>query len=276
MVESAFTRVNSPGDGRTLESEALFELRSHPAQLVSLTLGVVAYSLGHSAMAAAAGLVARALSGGTFGAGHLTAWLWRSSLTTTAYVGLVAAVVKAGGGALLAKVEREIASAVAGRLRVTLVGGMLQNGMSLPAPKVLASVAVRLRDVEAAITDGVLTGWRAAAQLVPLGICLLLLSSKLAVLAALAVVPFALTLTVLRRRARRASERAQALVESLEQGVDELVRNADLFRSYGAGGRALSAIEDAGGTAGAAAARVEMGRALLSGANEAIAALAIV
>jgi ABC-type multidrug transport system fused ATPase/permease subunit len=257
----------------------LFELRSRPSQLVSLTLGVVAYSIGHSAMAASAGLLAHAVSSGSIGLGldgRLATWLWRGSLTTLAYVGLAAAVVKAGAGALLASAERQLAASVAGRLRVTLVGGMLQGGLSLPAPRVLAAIAVRLRDVESAITEGVLTGWRAAAQLLPLGVCLVALSSKLALLAALAVVPFAVAVAALRGRARRASEHAQSLVERLEQGVDELVRNADLFRSYGAGARALTAIDKAGAEAGTSAAKVEMGRALLSGANEAMGALAIV
>ena len=270
--------IGSSPRPRTLESEALFELRSRPSQLASLTLGVVAYSVGHSVMAASAGLLAHGISGGTTSNeldGKMTVWLWKGSLTTLAYVGLAAAIVKAGAGALLAREERQLAASVAGRLRVTFVDGMLRNGLSLPAPHVLSVIAVRLREVESAVTEGVLTGWRAAAQLVPLAVCLAVLSSKLAVLGALSVVPFAIALATLRGRARRASERAQSVVERLERGVDELVRNADLFRTYGAGERALAAIGRTGNDAGTTAAHVDMGRALLSGANEAMGALGI-
>jgi ABC-type multidrug transport system fused ATPase/permease subunit len=275
MTQSA---VSDSLPARTLESEALFELCSRPSQLASLTLGVVAYSVGHAAMAASAGLLAHKIAGGSAGHGLdgvMAAKLWKGSLTTLAYVGLVAAFVKAGTGAYLARAERQLAASVAGRLRVTLVGGMLRNGLSLPAPRALAAIAVRLRDVESAVTEGVLTGWRAAVQLVPLALCLVALSSRLAVLAAVCVVPFVVAVAALRGRARLANEQAQSLVERLEQGVDELVRNADLFRTYGAGERALAAIDRAGVEAGASAAKVEMGRALLSGANEAMAALAI-
>jgi ABC-type multidrug transport system fused ATPase/permease subunit len=275
MTQSA---VSDAPTTRTLESEALFELRSRPSQLTGLTLGVVAYSVGHSAMAASAGLLAHRLAGGSADHGldgARAAELWKGSLTTLAYVGLVAAFVKAGTAAYLARAERQLAASVAGRLRLTLVGGMLRNGLALPAPLALAAIAVRLRDVESAVTEGVLTGWRAAVQLVPLALCLIALSSKLAVFSAVCVVPFAVAVAALRGRARRASEQAQSLVERLEQGVDELVRNADLFRTYGAGERALSAIDRAGVEAGDSAAKVEMGRALLSGANEAMAALAI-
>jgi ABC-type multidrug transport system fused ATPase/permease subunit len=179
------------------------------------------------------------------------------------------------GGAGLAHAERELAASVAGRLRVALVGALLREGLLLPAPRVLATLAVRLREVEGAVTQGVLTRARAIVQLLPLGACLIALSPALASAAAISVAPFAVAAAALRGRARRASERAQREVEDLEGGVDELVRNADLFRTYGAGDGVLQAVRRSGVAAGASAARVEMARAALSGGNEVMGALAI-
>jgi ABC-type multidrug transport system fused ATPase/permease subunit len=261
---------------RTLEGEVLFELFARRGLFLSLTLGVVGYSAGHAGMALSAGVLAKAIASTPFEhpSQALPDKTWDTAIAFS-YVGLGAAVVKAGAGSILAFSEKRFGAAVSGRLRLGLVGNLLQDGPSLPAPRVLATLAVRLREIERAVTDGVLTTARALAQLVPLAACLVALSPGLGGLALAAVVPFALGIAELRKKARGASERAQALVESLDCGVDELVRNADLWRAYGAGERVLAVVERAGAESGRAAARVESARAALSGANEVLAALAI-
>ncbi len=65
-------------------------------------------------------------------------------------------------------------------------------------------------------------------------------------------------------------------MEELHTGVDELVKNLDLFRSYGAGDRVESSIQRAGRAARRSEARVEALRAALSGGNEVLGALALV
>jgi ATP-binding cassette subfamily C protein CydD len=79
----------------------------------------------------------------------------------------------------------------------------------------------------------------------------------------------------LRTRWRAANARSQAFLEQLFGGVDDLVRNVDLWRSYGAGERISHAIDVTSRQAVRAAARVDGARAALSGANELLAALAL-
>ncbi|HEX4340201.1 MAG TPA: ABC transporter ATP-binding protein [Polyangiaceae bacterium] len=239
-----------------------------------MTLGVAGYSAGHAALAVAAGSLAAALG---------KSWValpsfvrLGNSIAAASYVGLVAALVKAASGALMAGSERLLGARVAARFRTGLLRRLLRNGPNLPAPRALAQLSVRLREIEASVSAGVLTGTRAAVQLVPLAACLVAISPSLTAFALLAVTPFAVAVAALRGRARRQSEALQHELEVLECGLDELVSHADLFRAYGAGERVVRAVENAGIRAGTSAARVDVGRALLSGGNEVMAALAIV
>ena len=138
-----------------------------------------------------------------------------------------------------------------------------------------AALVVRLREVERGIDDGVFVGLRAAANLVPLVIALVFLSSTLALAALAALLPFALGLAFVRRRFRRGYARALRLAEELHAGVDELVRHLDLWRTYGAGERVQRALAAAGDEAARASARADAGRTALSGANEVLAAGAL-
>jgi ABC-type multidrug transport system fused ATPase/permease subunit len=264
---------------RTLEHEVLFELNAHRTLLAGLTLGVAGSAFGHAAMALAAGALAASLSGAPRSASLAAVpkldWV-ESSVVAASYVGLVAALVKAGSGVLAARNERLLATQLTSRLRLSLLRRLLHQGPALPAPRALAQLAVRLREVERAVSEGVLTGARALVQLVPLAACLFVLSPRLALFAALGVTPFAVLAARLRGRARRQSERLHTELEGLECGLDELVTHADLFRAYGAGQRIIGVVETSGARAGSAAAQLEMARSALSGANEIAAALAIV
>jgi ABC-type multidrug transport system fused ATPase/permease subunit len=262
----------------TLEREVLFDLLSQRPLLAALTLGVVGYSVSHAALAVAAGSVAASLSGAPL-ARSLVAlpsyFQLEKSTAAATYVGLVAALVKAGTGAISAGCERLLAARVATRLRTSLLRELLRKGPLLPAPHALAQMSVRLREVEAAVSEGALTSVRALVQLVPLAVCLVLLSPALSAFALAAVAPFAIVVAALRGRARRQSERLQAELEALECGLDEIVSHADLFRAYGAGERVVTAVEVTGARAGTSAARVDVVRAVLSGGNEVMGALAV-
>lgn len=262
---------------RTIEQRVLFALRDRPELLAKLTLGVVGYSVAHAALALSAGSVASALGTTPLDRPALSGiQSFEASIATASYVGLLAAIVKALAGTVLSASERRLGATVAGDLRVALVDGFLSHGMGMPAPNVLARLAVRLREVELAVVEGVLGRVRGAAQLLPLGVCLVVLSPRLALGAFIAVAPFAFVLSALRRHMRRASERAQRAVEDLERGVDELVRNVDLFRAYGAGERAIEAVSRSTALATSEAARLDGSRAFASGLNEVMAALAVV
>jgi ABC-type multidrug transport system fused ATPase/permease subunit len=261
-------------DRRTLEREVLFELSSHRSLLAALTLGVVGYSAGHAALAVAAGGLAASLGNSSVALPSFARL--GNSVASASYVGLVAALVKAGSGALVAGSERLLGARVAGRFRTIVLRDVLKNGSNLPPQRALAQIGVRLREVEAAVSAGALTAAVAIAQLVPLAACLVGISPTLSAFALLGVAPFAVAIASLRARARRQSERLQGELEALECGLDEFVSHADLFRAYGAGERVVAAVEAAGLRVGSTAARVDMGRALLSGGNEVAAALAIV
>jgi ATP-binding cassette subfamily C protein CydD len=108
-----------------------------------------------------------------------------------------------------------------------------------------------------------------------LGVALIALSSRLAFMSILALVPFALLLGFARRRFRAGYGRAAALAEALHGAVDELVRHVDLWRTFGAEARVRAALDEAGERAGKAAARADAARSTLSGLNEVLAAAAL-
>jgi ABC-type multidrug transport system fused ATPase/permease subunit len=192
------------------------------------------------------------------------------------YVGLAAAAVKAMGSILLAFTETRAAGELACALRERLVARVAAHGMSRGAPRILATVAVRLREVETALVQGAIASLRAVAQLAPILVGVIFVSPLLALVGTLVLAPFGFALAALRRRWRSGSEGAQLRAEDLHTGVDELVGNLDLWRTYGATERIAASIRRAGESAVGAATRVEVARAALSGSNEVLGALALV
>jgi ABC-type multidrug transport system fused ATPase/permease subunit len=235
-----------------------------------LALAVAAYGLGHGALALAAGLIGRALAGA--GTADVGGW----TVGEISYIGLGAAIVKAGSGIFLAFSEANAARGVGLSVRAGVVAGLLDGGMQGAPPRVLATIAVRVREIEGAVVHGVIASVRSVGQLVPLGLALILVSPRLALGGVLLLLPFALGTAALRRRWRRSHAKAQELVEELHTGVDELIKNLDLFRSYGAGDRVERSILRAGRAARRSDARVEALRAALSGGNEVLGAFALV
>ncbi|MRG92687.1 ATP-binding cassette domain-containing protein [Polyangium spumosum] len=152
---------------------------------------------------------------------------------------------------------------------------VLQGQPPSAAAASLAAITVRIRDVERGVDEGVLAAARAIAHLVPLALALLFLSSRLAIAAILLLTPFALLLASARRFVRSHHARSARLAEELHSAVDELVRHLDLWRTYGAARRVHAALGRAGDEAGRAAARAEATRGLISGANEVLAAAAL-
>ena len=154
---------------------------------------------------------------------------------------------------------------VGSALRSEITRNLLRVGLHDAAPRVLATIAVRIREIEQATSAGVLRSVHAVAQLVPLAIALIVVSPALAIGSAFVLTPFAYVLSTLRRRWRRASEHSQALVEQLHAGTDELVKNLDLWRSYGKAEHVVDWMDGAATRAAVVAARVDATRAALSG-----------
>lgn len=259
-------------ENRAFFRTILRELLGNRRLLAGLAASIGAYAIAHGAAAFAAGLLGRALarSVGTAGVGP---WGW--SLPTICYLGLVATLVKAFSSTFLAFFEILAGGLVGCSLRGRATRRLLERGLHDSPPRVLATIAVRIREVEGASVSGVLVGIRAAAQLVPLVLALIFVSAPLALLGILALAPFAVGISMLRRRWRAASAEAQGLVEQLHSGVDDLIKNLDLWRSYGAGRAIEQEVASSGERAARAAARVDAGRAALSGSNEVLGALAL-
>lgn len=270
--------VNSSlSHGVTLEKEVLFALRERRDLSKKLTLGVVGCGAANALLALSAGAVAAGWGRTPFDHPVLPGnWSRWPSIEAASYVGLGSAIVKAALGTLVSASEKRLGATVSGRLRTALVSGFLESGTGMPAPSALALIAVRLREIEHAVIRGVVGRARSITQLGPLALCLVVLAPGLALAATAAVAPFAVVLALLRRRLRLATERAQSTVEVLESEVDELVRNVDLFRAYGAGERALLAIGRSASEAERRGARLDGATALASGFNEVMAALAVV
>jgi ABC-type multidrug transport system fused ATPase/permease subunit len=241
--------------------------------LSGLAVGIAGFALAQAAMALAAGSLGRVLVGGA--ATPASEGPLGLALVGLCYVGLGAAVVKSVSSILLAFAESRASTRVGSALRSEITRNLLRVGLHDAAPRVLATIAVRIREIEHATTAGVVRSVHAVAQLVPLAIALIVVSPTLAIGSALVLAPFAYVLSTLRRRWRRASEHSQALVEQLHAGTDELVKNLDLWRSYGKAEHVVDWMDGAAARAAAMAARVDATRAALSGGNEVLGTLAL-
>lgn len=255
------------------------ELRAAPLLRATLGASILLDALGAGATALAAGLLGRALV-----EPHALAAVTGTSraipagnaVLSTLTLGVLATLVKATGGVLLAYCEGRLAGNVGASLRGRVVATLLGEGLQDLEPRVLATVATQLREVEAAVPLGVVLRARSLAQLLPLALALIVLSPPWMGLLALAgLAPVFLGVGGLRRAWRKGSERAQESLVELQQGVDDLVRNVDLWRSFGAGPTVAASLAASGRLACRQAARVEAGRAALSGFNEVVAALAL-
>ena len=231
----------------------------------------------HGALASCAGLLGQALVGRQFVAAG--AFVDSPPLLFPPLLlclcGFTAALVKTGAGALGIYEQKRAAFRAGNSARRAITDAILRAGQAGSAARTHAALAIRLREIERGVDEGVLAAIRAVAHLVPLAIVLLMLSSRLALVSFAVLAPFALALGQVRRGLRAGHGRASRLAEQLHAGVDELVRHLDLWRTYGAGGRVRRALAIAGEQAGHAAARADAAKAAISGANEVLAALAL-
>lgn len=252
-------------------------LRADRAASGAFALGAVLTALAHGTMAACAGLLGEALLRTQLApaARIVETPILRYSPAFIALFGLCAAVVKLGASALCTYGQHLAAFRFGDAVRADVAVRALCQGRSDAPARSLASLVVQIRDVERGVDEGLLAGMRAAVQLVPLAIVLVVLSRGLALTALLALAPFALALASVRSRFRRGREAAARLAERLHTGVDELFRHLDLWRTFGSGAQVLDGLSRAGDAAGRATAHAEAGRAALSGANEVLAAAAL-
>jgi ABC-type multidrug transport system fused ATPase/permease subunit len=129
--------------------------------------------------------------------------------------------------------------------------------------------------VEVGLEHGLLGGLRAAAQLVPLGVVLVVLSPRMAAVAFVVLGVFGALLGRTRGGFQRATSREAREREQLLEAADEAVRHADLWVSYGAEAKARARVARLGEALARGSARLRARAAALSGANEVLGAVAL-
>jgi ABC-type multidrug transport system fused ATPase/permease subunit len=201
------------------------------------------------------------------------------------FVGLAVVAVKAGAGAYATYIQTGLAAQVGCAVRLDLLDALLSRHQlrqprqndhgSDPATAVLA-LTERARDVEAGLAWGLLGGLRAIAQLVPLAVLLVLLSPRMAAVAAGVLAGFGGLLGRVRAGYREATFRASREQAELLEAADECVRHADLWVTYGAQSTARAGMQSLGGRLAEGSARLAAKTVLLSGTNEVLGAGALV
>jgi ABC-type multidrug transport system fused ATPase/permease subunit len=231
------------------------------------------HGVGHGATALAAGLLGSALTSQS----RLISSPFRvvSDPATLAFVGVAATLLKAAGATVGATLQSRLAQNMVSSVRQVLAGRLLAWGTPMPAGQLSARLAVRFREIETGVQDGLLAGLRALLTLVPLGVALYAVSSTLAWGALLVLAPFALAMSFARRGWRKSHAAALTIAEGLHREVDELVAHMDVWRTFGAGDRVRRALDGLGERAARAASRAEASRAALSSANEVLAAVVL-
>ena len=245
-----------------------------PRWAVMLTFSVALQAAGHVAGAWAAGSIACALTQvkSNVNATDPAAQM----LLPYCVLGLVAAGVKGAGSVGTAFSEQYTLGTLTNSLRRLVASRLIATGSQHAEVGLTAMLSVRLREFQDALKFGLLGRVRALAQLLPLSVALILVSPSLAIFGSLVLLPFAIALGRLRHHWRAASAHAQAQEEALHVGVDELVRNLDVWRTFGAAARIDALIANSGERSVRAQARVAATRAAISNGNEVLGTLLVV
>ncbi len=191
-------------------------------------------------------------------------------------MGLVAAMIKGGTGILAARAQTRLAALAADHVRDGMVRRLLHFGLADPSPVAVARASSRVREIDLAVHDGVLATARAAAQLVPIAVALVLVSPSLSAIAATVLLPFALLLARARRAWRKHHEGYLLAADRLHEEMDDLIRHTDLWRTYGTGDHVRNTLDDLAARMIATRGHAETLRAVLSSSNEVLGALALV
>ncbi|MDB4937536.1 MAG: hypothetical protein JWP87_4508 [Labilithrix sp.] len=274
---------------------------AHPSLGFAIVFGSVMHAAGHALLAAAGGVLARALAGG---AGPMDARsidalsdLGRGDpMLGLAFGGLLAAIAKLVGGVVAAWGEARVAGEVGAELRLEVLDG-IHGVNSLRAPRQrdhgqaqaasvsghgggkiahLASLTTHIGDVEKGVAQGVFAEVRAVLQLAPLVLLLAVLAPHLAGSAAVALGGFAVLVMFARKRLKQNHAHAARETEALLGAADEAVRHADLWATYGAEGRIRAHVAALGRTIIDTASMLRARAAMLSGTSEVLGALALV
>ena len=253
-------------------------------------LAACLHGLGQGAAAAVAGVLCRALVVSNGAAALRIPHFPIFSVSPLGWAGLAlgALVVKVGAGIVAAYEEARLAGEVCVDLRGAVLdtwlgaeptrrAGHADHGAQNPTEtKGVLALTDRVRDVEVGLSKGLLGSARAALQLVPLAVVLVVLAPKLALTAIAVLAVFSVFLGVGRAAFKREQKRLTEKHEALSAAADEAIRHADLWKTYGAEKKIRAHVANVGARIAEHAARLEARGAAWSGANEILGASALV
>jgi ABC-type multidrug transport system fused ATPase/permease subunit len=204
------------------------------------------------------------------------------------WVGLAVVLVKAAAGTYATYVQVRVAGQVGCALRLELFDALLSihrlrhprqrdhGSEGVPPSRAVMGLTERVREVDLGLAHGLLGGGRAVAQLVPIGVLLALLAPRMAAVAALVLAGFGWVLGRWRAGYRAASKQSAREHEQLLEAADEAVRHADLWVTFGAEAKARASVRGLGNALADRWASLDARASALSGANEVLAATALV
>ncbi len=214
-------------------------------------------------------------------------WNVRGSLVVVlAAVGFVAACAKAAGGAGASFFQARLSGAFGDALRLAVLE---KRALEVAHPRQADQGAIVGASATFTAVDDLTTGVReaqagfsaalgalkAVLQLVPLVVLAVWSGTRLLALAGLVLLPFAVLLSRAKKRVKREQSQTLDGSASLLEAVDEAVRHAELWESYGARGRVRARVARAGEALSRRLARAAAIAAGLSGVTEALGALAL-
>lgn len=236
---------------------------ARPGLALAHGVAVVVSATAQGAMAAAAGLLAQRVASGAGG------------LVPLAAGGAAAACVKVLAQTAAARGETAIALQVGEDFRELALSRLGQNATGRATGRAAHEAAAAARELEGAVRGGVLGALRAAIGLVPLGGVLVWAAPGPATVGGMVLVAFGVVLGAARRRRARTDARALEEAAAMEHASDDLLRHVEAFRVFGTLPLATSLLQRAMRRAHQARTRAAGLRSLLSGANEAAAALGL-
>jgi len=285
---------------RSLYARAGGEVRRRPSLAVGIVVGSLMHAAGHAFVAAAGGVLARALAGGqapmdprsTAAFSALAKVCKGDALLALALAGVVAAIAKLVGGVVTSFAEAKLAAQVGAQLRTEVLDDVLavqtrtrvhepghddhgDPAASAPA-RAMTALTSHVHEVENGIAHGVLAELRAVVQLAPLAVLLVVVAPSLAASAVVAMLAFGVLAFMLRRALKRSHARAARSAAELVAVADEAVRHAELWATYGAERKIRRHVASVGRTIASRAASLRARAALLSGTSEVLGALALV
>ena len=200
-----------------------------------------------------------------------------------ATLGFVSACVKAVGGAGAGWFQARLAGAFGDALRLDVLRRRAlplaqarhddQGGASATFTAV-DDLTTGVREAQTGFA-AVLGAFKAVLQIVPLAILAAWSGTRMAGVALLVLVPFAIVLGRAKKRVKVAQSRALDGSAALLEAADEAIRHAELWQSYGAEKRVEDRVRRAGEAVTRHAARAAAVTSALSGATEALGALAL-